>query len=121
MSQPSTPSPTTVTVSKLKRRHQTDDSSPADNNASNPPQQPATEMREEEEGRERAAMILGCWEQLSWHSQMYGEVCVFDFFSSFRFLSSAICGKGEGRKGKERKGKALAVCLRFFWDFTGFG
>ena len=33
------------------------------------------EMREEVDRRERAAMVLGSWEQLAWHSRMYGEVC----------------------------------------------
>lgn len=33
-----------------------------------------TRMRQDVEVRERAAGILGSWEQLSWHSRVYGEV-----------------------------------------------
>ena len=38
-------------------------------------------MRQETALRERAAVILGSWEQLSWHSHVYGEVC--SYFLSF--------------------------------------
>ena len=39
------------------------------------PSKTQDEMRQRIDQRERAAMILGSWEQLSWQSRMYGEVC----------------------------------------------
>ena len=78
MPPPNTPLESTPTL-KLKRGYQTEFRPGEDASDYSNPSAPGTEMREEKDQRERAAMILGCWEQLSWHSHMYGEVC-WDFF-----------------------------------------
>lgn len=44
-------------------------------------------MRQDVQVRERAAGILGSWEQLSWHSHVYGEVSGGGFFFCFFRLS----------------------------------
>ncbi|CAF9924483.1 MAG: hypothetical protein ALECFALPRED_002776 [Alectoria fallacina] len=72
MPPPNTPLESTPTL-KLKRGYQTEFRPGEDASDYSNPSAPGTEMREEKDQRERAAMILGCWEQLSWHSHMYGE------------------------------------------------
>ena len=83
---PLAPSPT----QKLKRGYQTEFFPGADEDVEEDDEkrareeeeeaksrQPGTdEMRQETERRERAALILGSYERLSWHSRAYGEVCV---------------------------------------------
>lgn len=60
-------------VLKLKRAYETE-FLPAEENAADPgPWKPRAEMREQRDERERAAMVLGSWQQLAWYSRVYGE------------------------------------------------
>ena len=86
MPPPNTPLGSNPTL-QPEHEHQTDivaDEETSESNAS----RTKHDMRQEIALRERAAMILGSWEQLSWHSHMYGEVCVAFFF--FSFLNSSV-------------------------------
>lgn len=58
-------------------------------------------MRQDVQVRERAAGILGSWEQLSWHSHVYGEVSGGGFFFCFSSVFPFFLLRRK-KKGRER-------------------
>ena len=84
-------------IQKLKRGYQADFSPAAEEpEASGSVSARPTDMiRQKTDARERVAFILGRWEQLSWHSHTYGEVCCPSFFILiyfiYLFLFSMFC------------------------------
>ncbi|KAF6221423.1 hypothetical protein HO133_002278 [Letharia lupina] len=96
----------------LNRGYQTG-SSPTADDASDPTSSRRTgEMRQEGDRRERAAMVLGSWEQLSWHSHTYGESIPQTRLRLEKIMNGLEAGSGEeewedegegDEKGKERE------------------
>lgn len=67
-------------------------------------------MRQDVQVRERAAGILGSWEQLSWHSHVYGEVSGGGFFFCFSSVFPFFLLR---RKKKGEKESSSAIFIPF--------